>query len=177
MTPDYYDPKQCEEIYMERTAEVAEAALRLRSKITPAREDKLRVAVLGIDVQNCFAMPGGSLFVPGAVEDTQRALGWIYANLPRITDLFFSLDTHTLYQVFHPAWWVDADGNHPVPLTPISAADVEAGRWRAVRHEPESLEYVRKLEAGGKYTLTIWPYHALLGSIGHALEPFSKTPK
>ena len=156
---------------MERTAEVAEAALRLRSKITPAREDTLRVAVLGIDVQNCFAMPGGSLFVPGAVEDTQRALGWIYANLPRITDLFFSLDTHTLYQVFHPAWWVDADGNHPVPLTPISAADVEAGRWRAVRHEPESLEYVRKLEAGGKYTLTIWPYHALLGSIGHALVP------
>ena len=28
---------------------------------------------------------------------------------------------------------------------------------------------MRALEASGKYRLTIWPYHALLGGIGHAL--------
>ena len=27
----------------------------------------------------------------------------------------------------------------------------------------------RHLAAGGKYALTIWPYHAMLGGIGHAL--------
>ena len=29
--------------------------------------------------------------------------------------------------------------------------------------------YTRTLAEGGKYDLTIWPYHALLGGIGHAL--------
>jgi nicotinamidase-related amidase len=29
--------------------------------------------------------------------------------------------------------------------------------------------YTRKLKQGGKYDLTIWPYHAMLGGIGHAL--------
>ena len=29
--------------------------------------------------------------------------------------------------------------------------------------------YTRRLAEGGKYDLTIWPYHALLGGIGHAL--------
>ncbi|MGD9235725.1 MAG: hypothetical protein PVF09_03560, partial [Desulfobacterales bacterium] len=31
------------------------------------------------------------------------------------------------------------------------------------------LHYAQKLKEGGKYDLTIWPYHAMLGSIGHAL--------
>jgi nicotinamidase-related amidase len=29
--------------------------------------------------------------------------------------------------------------------------------------------YTRRLKEGGKYDLTIWPYHAMLGGIGHAL--------
>ena len=42
--------------------------------------------------------------------------------------------------------------------------------------EPEDAQrqlrhYVRKLAEGGKYALTIWPYHAMLGGIGHALVP------
>jgi nicotinamidase-related amidase len=31
--------------------------------------------------------------------------------------------------------------------------------------------YTRALATGGKYDLTIWPYHAMLGGIGHALVP------
>jgi nicotinamidase-related amidase len=31
--------------------------------------------------------------------------------------------------------------------------------------------YTRQLAEGGKYDLTVWPYHAMLGSIGHALVP------
>jgi nicotinamidase-related amidase len=31
------------------------------------------------------------------------------------------------------------------------------------------LSYARALRASGKYDLTIWPYHAMLGGIGHAL--------
>ncbi len=31
------------------------------------------------------------------------------------------------------------------------------------------LHYVEALQKSGKYALTIWPYHAMLGGIGHAL--------
>jgi nicotinamidase-related amidase len=31
------------------------------------------------------------------------------------------------------------------------------------------LGYVRALAAGGRYQLTVWPYHAMLGGTGHAL--------
>jgi nicotinamidase-related amidase len=32
-----------------------------------------------------------------------------------------------------------------------------------------ALHYVKRLSEAGKYPLTIWPYHAMLGGIGHAL--------
>ncbi|HEY9709406.1 MAG TPA: isochorismatase, partial [Oculatellaceae cyanobacterium] len=32
-----------------------------------------------------------------------------------------------------------------------------------------ALHYVQRLSEGGKYPLTIWPYHSMLGGIGHAL--------
>jgi nicotinamidase-related amidase len=33
------------------------------------------------------------------------------------------------------------------------------------------IHYAAELENRGKYALTIWPYHAMLGGIGHALVP------
>ena len=33
------------------------------------------------------------------------------------------------------------------------------------------LHYTEKLREGGKYDLTVWPYHAMLGGIGYALVP------
>lgn len=48
---------------------------------------------------------------------------------------------------------------------------MHAGRWRPL-HEPEwSLYYVAQLEREAKKQLTIWPYHVLIGSTGHALDP------
>lgn len=32
------------------------------------------------------------------------------------------------------------------------------------------MKYARKLEAGGKFKLTIWPDHCLIGSDGHAIQ-------
>ena len=117
-------------------------------------------------IETFFAM-----LVAEAVEDTQRTLAWIYGNTDKITQLAFSLDTHRVFQIFHPAWWIDDDGKHPGPFTPISTKDVKEGRWKPVMHPGECLEYVKKLEASGKYTLTIWPYHTLLGGVSHALVP------
>jgi len=33
------------------------------------------------------------------------------------------------------------------------------------------IHYAEELERKGKYALTIWPYHAMLGGIGHAIVP------
>jgi nicotinamidase-related amidase len=146
--------------------------------LPPAAADRERIAALGIDAQVAFCLPGASLFVPGAVEDTRRTVEWLYRNLGRITSLFFTLDTHTVHQVFHPASWVDEAGRHPEPFTVIRADEVRAGRWRPALHGAEFPDpaaactaYCAALEASGRYVLTIWPYHALLGGLSHALLP------
>ena len=171
--PMFYDASKVPTVHVERASLVAEIAdeYRKKHKIPSAAQDKVRIAAFGIDAQIGFCTPGASLFVPGAVEDTQRTLDWIYRNLDKITQLAFSLDTHRVFQIFHPAWWIDQDGKHPGPFTPISTKDVKDGKWQPVMHPAECLEYVKKLEAAGKYTLTIWPYHTLLGGVSHALVP------
>ncbi len=171
--PTFYDAQLVSSVYVERASLVAEVAdeFRRKHRVQPSSKDKVRIAVFGIDAQIGFSCPGASLFVPGAVEDTQRTIEWLYRNLDRITELLFSLDTHRVFQIFHPAWWVDDDGKHPVPFTPITTKDVRDGRYKPVMHPAECLEYVKKLEASGRYTLTIWPYHTLLGGVSHALVP------
>ncbi len=171
--PLFYEPSKVSSVYVERGSLVAEIADDYRKKhaIAPASRDEVKIAVFGIDAQIGFCTPGASLFVPGAVEDMQRTLDWLYRNLDRITQLHFSLDTHRIFQIFHPAWWLDDEGKHPPPFTPITTNDIEKGRWRPVEHPAQCLEYVKKLEATGKYLLTIWPYHALLGGVSHALVP------
>lgn len=171
--PTFYESPQAAAVYVERAALVAEAAevYRKKHRVRPAAEDKLRIAAFGIDAQIGFTSPGASLFVPGAVEDTERTIAWLYANLDKITQLHFSLDTHRVFQIFHPAWWIDDAGAHPAPFTPISLEDVKSGKWKPVMHPVECLEYVKRLEASGKYVLTVWPYHTLLGGVSHALSP------
>jgi nicotinamidase-related amidase len=155
-------------------------------RLAPAAEDTFRLCLLAVDIQNTFCIPGFELFVAGrsgtgAVDDNRRLCEFVYRNLGEITQIFPSLDTHHSMQVFHAIWLVDEDGNHPAPYTLVSAEDVASGRWRANPAVAEALGidpdyaarhlafYTRRLAQGGKYDLTIWPYHAMLGGIGHAL--------
>jgi nicotinamidase-related amidase len=171
--PDFFDPTQVAELYLERAALVAETAVayQRQHQIPPAAQDSYTIAAFGVDCQVGFCTPGASLFVPGAVEDMQRTLVWLYSNLDRLTGLLFSLDTHRVFQIFHPAWWTNRQGQHPTPLTTITTAEVRNGTWTPRSHHAECREYCQKLEAGGKYVLTIWPYHVLLGGISHTLVP------
>lgn len=154
--------------------------------IRPASDDSERVCLLAVDVQNTFCVPGFELFVAGrsgtgAVDDNRRLCEFVYRNLGTITQIVPSLDTHHTMQVFHALWLVDDQGLHPDPYTLVSAKDVKSGRWRmnpavaaALGLDPDYgqryLEhYTRRLAQSGKYDLTVWPYHAILGGIGHAL--------
>jgi len=51
-----------------------------------------------------------------------------------------------------------------------AGAQAPAGSvFHSIHAERDLAEYTRRLAEGGKYDLTIWPYHAMLGGIGHAL--------
>jgi nicotinamidase-related amidase len=171
--PSYYDPNRVSDVYVERADLVAELAVRFRAQhsVPPSAADRFRIAAFGIDCQIGFCVPGASLFVPGAVEDTRRTLAWLYQNLGKLTALHFSMDTHRIYQIFPPAWWSNEQGAHPAPFTPITLEDLKSGKWKPIAHPRECLEYCKKLETTGKYVLTIWPYHTLLGGVSHALVP------
>jgi nicotinamidase-related amidase len=154
--------------------------------VGPASEDAVRIALLAVDVQNTFCIPGFELYVSGrsgtgAVDDSRRLAEFLYRNLGAISQVFPSLDTHHAMQVFHAIWLVDAGGAHPDPYTLVSPEEVAEGRWEvnpavadevgidldyAQRH---LVHYTRALARSGKYDLTVWPYHAMLGGIGHAL--------
>ncbi len=188
--PSFFDPARVGEVWKVDYAARAEDARRyaLQHHLQPASASSERISLLLIDVQNTFCIPGYELFVGGrsgngAVEDNVRLCQFIYRNLGRITHIIATLDTHTAHQIFHPVFFVDREGNHPVPFTDVHAGDLREGKWKfnpALAAQfgvaPEygqqmMIHYAETLAAKGKYALTIWPYHAMLGGIGHALVP------
>lgn len=138
-------------------------------QLTPSKQNKERVLFLGIDVQQDF-MDNGALGVPGAHEDVARMTRFIYDNMDKISNIAVSIDTHIPHQIFHPCWWIDENGNNPAPYTPITLADLDSGKWRAVINPIASRDYVEHLEQEGKKTLCIWSYHCIQGTTGCALE-------
>jgi nicotinamidase-related amidase len=170
--------------YQER-AEQTEKWAKLH-QIQPSASDKFRICLLLVDVQNTFCIPGFELYVggrsgTGAVDDNRRLCEFIYRNLDRITEICPTMDTHQALQIFHSIFLINDKGEHPGPFTLVSEEDVKKGLWKfnpPVGHSLKLdvtdgqrylLHYARKLKAGGRYDLTIWPYHAMLGSIGHAI--------
>ncbi|MEO6860582.1 MAG: isochorismatase [Microcoleus sp.] len=188
--PDYFDAKKVSEVwrvpYGERAAEAKEWAK--KHSIQPSASDQNRICLLIIDAQNTFCLPEFELFVggrsgSGAVGDNLRLCEFIYRNLDAITTIAPTMDTHTAMQIFHPIFWINDAGEHPLPAaTLITLEDVQKGIWKVNPAVADSiaggnyaalqkhcLHYVQKLSDDGKFPLTIWPYHSMLGGIGHAL--------
>jgi nicotinamidase-related amidase len=139
-----------------------------------------------VDVQNTFCIPDYELFVggrsgTGAIDDNRRLCEFIYRNIDVITEIAPTMDTHQPIQIFHAIFLIDREGRHPEPFTLISSEEIEKGLWRVDPEVCKTLHldeeashqylkhYTETLKRGGKYNLTIWPYHAMLGGIGHAL--------
>ncbi len=154
-------------------------------------KDAVKVGLLAIDVQIGFCMPTGPLYVGGrsgrgAIDDTRRLTSWVYRNAHRITAIYPTMDTHHVWQIFHPMFWVNDAGEHPGPATMINVADVHTGKWKVnpavtvalanyrksyVWFQDYARHYVEKLAASGRYDLTVWPHHTMLGGVDHALVP------
>lgn len=134
----------------------------------------MRLEFLIIDPQNDFSdTPGAALPVPGASADAERLARLLDRLGDRIAEIHVTLDTHQLVDIAHPVFWLDRSGRRPAPFTQITVADVENGDWRPFRSEYQqrALDYVRALRDNGRYTLTVWPPHCLIGTWGHNVIP------
>lgn len=188
--PEFFDRDAVGQVwrvpYQQRAIEAENWAK--QHQLSPAADDRLRVCLLAIDVQNTFCIPDFELFVggrsgTGAVEDNTRLCEFVYRNLGLITEIVPTMDTHTAMQIFHPIFWVNQAGEHPIPNgTMITLEDVQNGVWKvnpAIAHslnqeqynalQNHALHYTKQLTEEGKYPLTVWAYHSMLGGIGHAL--------
>lgn len=167
--PTFYDPAGIGALYPPDIRAAVDAGSSLR--LPPAATDDPSIALILVDMQVDFIHSDGALPVPGAVDDCRRIVEWIYRHVGRISKLFLSLDSHYPLQIFFSTWWRDAAGLHPPPNTVISAAEVEAGLWRPLYQAEWSRRYVQRLETKGKKQLMIWPFHTMIGSVGHNLSP------
>ncbi len=183
--PAHFEPQKVGRVwrvpYEERAAEAR--AWAQERYLRPNEQDRFKIALVLIDVQNTFCIPGYELYVggrsgTGAVDDNLRLVEFIYRNLGAISHISLTLDTHQATQIFHPIFLVDENGEHPPPYTLVTAEDIQVGRWRfneilaedlSIDGQTQLEHYTAQLAQKGKFDLTIWPYHAMLGGIGHAL--------
>jgi len=186
--PPHFDPAQVGRVWKVPYQQRAEEAERWAQAhhLRPAAADQFKICLVAVDVQNTFCLPDFELYVggrsgAGAIDDNRRLCEFIYSNLGALTQICPTMDTHQASQIFHALFLVNDAGGHPAPYTLVSAEDVEMGRWKfnpalaaslgvSVEYAGRHLRhYTRALQHSGKYALTIWPYHAMLGGLGHAL--------
>ena len=186
--PEFFNAGKVDSVwripYEERAGQARDWAR--QHALQPASASTTRTWLMLIDVQNTFCIPEFELYVGGrsgrgAIDDNIRLTEFIYRNLANISHITATMDTHTAMQVFHAIFFVDKNGNHPAPYTDIHLSELRDGKWAfnpALANEfdlaPEygqqmMLHYAEELEKKGKYALTVWPYHAMVSGIGHAL--------
>ncbi len=185
--PPHFDSNKVGQVWRVHYEEIAKAAeiWIKENNIQPASHDRFKTCLIAVDVQNTFCIPGFELYVggktgSGAVDDNRRLCEFIYRNLNSITQISPTMDTHQAVQIFHSIFLVNDEGEHPAPFTIIGEEDLKKGRWRfnsslgaVFGKKPDEIQkhllyYTNKLSEAGKYELTVWPYHAMLGGIGHA---------
>jgi len=123
-----------------------------------------------IDPQKDF-MPGGALGVPGADQDMVRLSTFIKDNAAKIDKIIVTLDSHNLYHIAHPVFWINDEGENPAPFTTITVDDLDDGEWKTADpfYFDVACSYLAELEAKG-LSHTIWPPHCLVGTSGHGID-------
>lgn len=134
----------------------------------------MKTHLLIIDPQADFMdRPGAALPVNGADADMQRLATFICTKGERLDGITITLDSHELLDIGHPGFWRTASGQPPSAFTQVARADVVAGTLTPAdpTHRGRVLDYLRQLEARGRYRHMIWPVHCQVGTPGHNLHP------
>jgi nicotinamidase/pyrazinamidase len=129
--------------------------------------------LLIIDPQNDFMdIAGAALPVPGAQADMERLAHWLEQHVAQVQSITVTLDSHASVGIERTTFWLLPDGSAVAPFTVITAAEVQAGRFRPrnAAKAPEVLAYLQALEATAQRQLIVWPVHCVLGTWGHNIQ-------
>ncbi len=206
--PWFYDPNVAEQLeYRPSPHFLADAAAsafedeRSGGRIVgPSRDDRIKIALLLIDMQIDFCHPAGALPVLGrsgeaAVFDSRRTAEFILREAPRISRIIATADSHHQMQAFFTSAWtlvdtgrmpechtlIGLDGldlvNRALDGTVIGAVEPNPGLLQGSRDRNrdwligQMKFYVRSLEEAGRPPLYLWPYHCLDGTAGQDIMP------
>lgn len=166
--PSFYEPGDVGHLYEPRMEEVIKAGLTTRISTLMVKEmsSSRWNAMLAIDPQVGFVLPGYPLSVKGAVHDVRRVIELIYDRPELFDEIFVTLDQHLRLSIFSRYWWKDQTGNFPPAFTRITTEEVEAGNWQPIIMETWSHYYVQKMGY-----VDIWPDHCLIGTEQAQLVP------
>jgi len=188
--PEHYDPEHARRFaYRPDAQKLFEAATAFRRErhLLPAASDVRRNHLLLIDVQRDFCFPEGTLYVggrsgQGALDDNDRIARFIYSNLPAISEITCTLDSHLPFQIFFAPFWVDRNGAALSPHRTLSVEEIRSGE---AQPNPDVVDavgapdlewltrqvlfYAESLAKAGRYVLYLWPPHVLIGGDGHSL--------
>ena len=184
--PPHFDPEKIGEVWRGPYQDLAAAAAEWARAhgIGPAGDDEVRICLIAIDVQNTFCVPGSSStwVVAPAPARSMTTAACASSSIAIWTHSDRADDGHPPGDA-HLSWHLPGQrgGRTPGAVHVVSEEDVATGRWRfndaisrslgiSAEYGQRHLEYyTRRLRQSGKYALTVWPYHAMLGGIGHAL--------
>jgi len=133
----------------------------------------MRAKLLVIDPQNDFCdIAGAALPVAGADADMTRLATLMRRARAALSDLIVTLDSHASVSIERTTFWKQANGDAVAPFTEITERAVRERRYspRKESLRGDVLEYLRALEARGRYKLTVWPVHCVVGTWGHNIH-------
>ncbi len=151
----------------------------------------LRIHILAVDPQNDFCDPnGGTLVVPGGMEDMNRFAQMIHRLRDKISDIHVTLDSHHLFSIFHGIYWKSVrDGRSPDDFSilglnsdgKIVRMDMNLADGTLTPTDEEYVTshlglmtkaktYLTNLYKVGKFHM-IWPLHCIIGSWGSNIVP------
>ena len=113
-----------------------------------------------------------ALAVPGAHQDMLRLAGAIEVGSGGISSIYVTLDSHHFVGIERPTFWMTAGGGPVGPFTEITLEQVVQGQYlpRNLDSLPRVKDYLRRLEAAGRYKLMVWPVHCQIGTWGHGVH-------
>lgn len=111
-----------------------------------------------------------ALPVPGAHADMLRLARFLRDAGAFISNVTVTLDSHPYLAIERTTFWRDRHNREVAPFTVVTADEVTRGDYRPLCNDALVLEQIRRLEAGGRHKLVVWPVHCVTGTWGHNIH-------
>lgn len=160
----------------ERDRVRTEIAAQLRLDFVDTIPAAANIGLLAVDVQRSFTDPEAALYVPGSETDIDVVDGFVRAHMGRVTNAWYTMDTHARYYVGSELYLVDAEGAPAPMFVDIDPATVLDGTYRAAnpRHQDKAEAYAECLQSNG-LSWNVWPDHGEQGTHEWSLHPVIET--